>query len=61
MLIGRLSPFAYGIHRLRLVFGAEARCLVEEPGAMLGLVDPILDQTRGGDISVLVTKRMGAS
>ena len=39
----------------------EAGCLVEEPGAILGLVYPSLDQARGSDISMLVTKRMGAS
>src|ERR1700677_4256819 len=36
-------------------------CLVEEPDATFGLVNPILDQARGRNIAILVAKRVGAS
>jgi hypothetical protein len=32
-----------------------ARCLVQEPGPPLGFIDPNFDQTRRGNIAVLVT------
>jgi hypothetical protein len=35
--------------------------LEQEPGAMLGLVDPVLDQAGGSDVVMLVTKRVYAS
>jgi hypothetical protein len=39
---------------------ARARCspcdLEEDPGAVLGLVDPVLDQAGGSDVAILVAK-----
>ena len=32
------------------------RSLEEESGAMLRLVDPVLDQARGSDIAILIAK-----
>jgi hypothetical protein len=37
------------------------RSLEEEPGAMLRLVDPVLDQARGSDIAILIAKRVCVS
>src|ERR1700684_877022 len=50
---------ACAVHRLFVRI--QARCLVEEPDAPLGLVDPILDQACRRDITMLVTDRMCAS
>ena len=38
-----------------------ARGFEEEPDALLGLIDPILDQARGRNVTIVVAKRMARS
>jgi hypothetical protein len=47
------------IHWRPLLISGRLRYLGKEPGAPFGLVDPILDQARGGYIVVLFTNFMG--
>jgi hypothetical protein len=47
--------------RSALLFAVLARCLVEEPDATLGFVDPILDQARGRNIAIVVANGVGGS
>src|SRR5271156_908826 len=44
-----------------LTLRVQARCLVEEPYATLGLVDPVLDQALRRNVTVLVTDSVCAS